>query len=100
MGDVRRELVELVEVLGATLWTASQGAGIPLVLCHGGPGLSDNLGSVAAMVDDIAVVHRYDQRGSGRSRFEGPFDVASFVADLDALRRHWGHRRWVVGGHS
>jgi proline iminopeptidase len=22
------------------------------------------------------------------------------VGDLDALRRHWGHERWVVGGHS
>jgi len=71
-----------------------------VVLCDGGPGLSDNLGPVAEMVDDLAQVHRYDQRGSGRSRSHGPFDVASFVADLDALRRHWGHERWLVGGHS
>jgi len=70
------------------------------VLCHGGPGLSDNLGPVAEMVDDLALVHRYDQRGSGRSRSAGPFDVASFVADLEALRQHWGHEQWLVGGHS
>lgn len=91
---------EEVEVLGATLWTASQGTGIPLALCHGGPGLSDNLGPVAEMVEDLALVHRHDQRGSGRSRSDGPFDVASFLADLEALRRHWGHERWLVGGHS
>ena len=98
--DVGEEVVELVEVPGATLWTASRGAGIPLVLCHGGPGLSDNLGAVAQMVEDVALVHRYDQRGAGRSRSDGPFDIASFVADLEALRQHWGHDRWVLGGHS
>jgi proline iminopeptidase len=94
------EIVEQVQVPGATLWTVSGGAGLPAVLCHGGPGLSDNLGPVAEMVEDLALVHRYDQRGSGRSRSSGPFDVDSFVADLDALRRHWGHDRWLVGGHS
>jgi proline iminopeptidase len=70
--DVQEEAVELVAVPGATLWTASQGAGIPLVLCHGGPGLSDNLGPIADMVDDIALAHRYDQRGAGRSPSHGP----------------------------
>lgn len=93
-------IVEQIDVPGAALWTVSQGTGLPLVLCHGGPGLSDNLEPVAEMVDDVALVHRYDQRGSGRSRSDGPFDVASFVADLEALRRHWGHERWLVGGHS
>jgi proline iminopeptidase len=93
-------MIERVAVPGATLWTLSEGAGLPLVLCHGGPGLSDNLAPVAEMVDDLALVHRYDQRGSGRSRSDGPFDVDSFVADLEALRRHWGHDRWLVGGHS
>ena len=82
-----KEKVELVEVPGATLWTASRGAGTPVVLCHGGPGLSDNLGPVAAMVEDRARVHRYDQRGSGRSHSDGPFDVGRFVADLEAYAR-------------
>jgi proline iminopeptidase len=91
---------EHVEVAGATLWTATQGDGVPIVLCHGGPGLSDNLGPVADMVDDLALVHRYDQRGSGRSRSDGPFDIPAFVADLEALRSHWDHERWIVGGHS
>jgi pimeloyl-ACP methyl ester carboxylesterase len=47
-------VAEIVDVPGATLWTESQGAGVPLVLCHGGPGLSDNLAPMAAMVDDVA----------------------------------------------
>lgn len=96
----QQRVEEVVQVPGAALWTVSQGSGLPLVLCHGGPGLSDNLGLVAGMVDDRALVHRYDQRGSGRSRSGGPFDVPSFIADLEALREHWGHERWVVGGHS
>ena len=85
---------------GARLWVASNGSGAPLVLCHGGPGLHDDLGDVAAMVDDIHTVYRWDQRGSGRSSPVGPYTIARFVADLDALRRHYGHERWIVGGHS
>ncbi|WP_157467799.1 alpha/beta fold hydrolase [Frankia sp. QA3] len=91
---------EAVAVPGGSLWTLSRGAGLPLVLAHGGPGLSNNLEPVAGMVDDLARVHLYDQRGCGRSRANGPFDIATLVADLEALRTHWRHERWVVGGHS
>jgi len=71
------------------------------VLCHGGPGLSDNLEPVAAMVDDLAFVVRYDQRGGGRSAEVGRlYDIATFVADLEGLRRELRFERWVVGGHS
>lgn len=91
---------EYVPVDGATLRTVRQGAGPALVLCHGGPGLWDYLGPVAAMVDDRATVYRYDQRACGRSTGRPPFDVATAIADLEALRAHWGVDRWVVGGHS
>ncbi len=90
----------MVSVGGASLWTESVGSGVPLVLAHGGPGLSNNLQAVAGMVGDIARVHLYDQRGSRRSSAGGPWDVETFVADLDSLREHWGHERWIVGGHS
>ena len=70
------------------------------MLCHGGPGLYDYLEPVAAMVDDLATVHRYDQRGCGRSQDAPPCDIASFVADLEALRVHWGYDAWTVLGHS
>ena len=82
------------------LRTTRQGTGPPLVLCHGGPGLWDYLEPVADMVDDLAIVYRYDQRACGRSSGEPPFDVASAVADLEALRRHWRLDSWTVGGHS
>ena len=33
---------------GVRLWATSQGRGLPLVLCHGGPGMWDNLTDLAA----------------------------------------------------
>jgi proline iminopeptidase len=91
----------IVEVDGARLWTTTSGAGpIPLALVHGGPGLCDNLAPLAEMVEDLATVHRYDQRGGGRSSSEPPFTVRRFIDDVDALRWHWSHARWMALGHS
>lgn len=91
---------ETVEVGGAELRTATEGQGRPVVLCHGGPGGTDTLGPAAAMISDIARVHRYDQRACGSSSGGPPYTMIQWDADLEALRRHWGHPRWVVGGHS
>jgi proline iminopeptidase len=96
------ERVEYVPIESGELWTASSGHGdIGLLLCHGGPGMSDNLSAVAAMVDDMVTVHRFDQRACGRSSggsAEQNLDTA--IADIEALRRHWGYDKWIVGGHS
>lgn len=72
----------------------------PMVLLHGGPGLWDYLAPLAAVIGERTVVHRYDQRGGGGSDDLGPFTTERWLADLDGLRRHWGHPRWVVVGHS
>lgn len=71
-----------------------------MVLCHGGPGGYDYLAPVANTVSDLCEVVRYDQRGSGRSQPIGPYDVATFVNDLETLRKHFNFERWIVGGHS
>jgi len=52
------------------------------------------------MIEDLSVVHRYDQRGGGRSTGDGPYEVGQFVEDLELLRAHWGHETWIVVGHS
>lgn len=91
---------EIVELEGSRLWTTCTGRGLPLILCHGGPGLWDYLKPVAAMVDDLATVYRYDQRGCGRSQGDGPNTVEQNIQDLEALRVYWGLDRWIVGGHS
>jgi proline iminopeptidase len=82
------------------LWTAKRGSGPAVVLCHGGPGTHDDLAPIADMLGDRYTVLRWDQRGSGRSRRTGPYTRARFVADLEALRTHFGYDDWVVGGHS
>ena len=91
---------EILLINGVRLWTAMQGTGQPMVLCHGGPGGYDYLAPVADAVSDVCQVVRYDQRGSGRSQPIGPYDVQTFINDLEGLREHFNFERWIVGGHS
>ncbi len=84
----------------ARLWTATQGSGIPLLLCSGGPGCCDYLAPVAAMLDDLAFVVRFEARGCGRSDAATTYAVGGAVGDLEAIREHYGIEHWVVGGHS
>lgn len=88
---------------GVRLWTATTGTATALpavVILHGGPGLWDDYAVLAEMLDDLTVVHRFDQRGCGRS---GPSELQSMqrsAQDIDELRQYWGHDRIVVIGHS
>ena len=91
---------DILQINGVRLWTAIQGTGQPMVLCHGGPGGYDYLAPVADMTSDLCRVIRYDQRGSGRSQPVGPYDVSTFVDDLEGLRKYFNFKRWIVGGHS
>ncbi|MEU6258861.1 alpha/beta hydrolase [Streptomyces sp. NPDC047043] len=88
---------------GVRLWAArSGGDGDPLVLCHGGPGLWDYFEDLAELLADLTPVVRWDQRGCGRSQrsVAGPWTSERFVADLDAVRRHFGLERMRLLGHS
>lgn len=88
---------------GARLWWTVRGdvgRQPPVVLLHGGPGLPDYLGEVADMVADLAPVHRYDQRGTGRSDWSGRHGLARHVADLAELLDAWRAPRAVLLGHS
>jgi proline iminopeptidase len=86
---------------GVVLWTATGGSGsIPVVLCHGGAGLWDYLQPVAESLSSVAHVHRWEQRGCGRSDRVGPYSITRYIADLEFLRRHFGHERWMAVGHS
>jgi proline iminopeptidase len=83
-----------------SLWTAEDGSGQGLVLCHGGPGLWDYLAPVSAMARQSARVVRWDQRGCGRSGPATSHSVQRYVEDLEAIRNAFGFPRWIVGGHS
>lgn len=82
-------------------WTRWARDGAPhVVLVHGGPGLWDYLGPLGELLAGSASVHRYDQRGCGRSTPSSEQSVQRSVADLEQLRRHWGVERLVLVGHS
>lgn len=79
------------------------GAGLPLVVIHGGLGLDHTLyrRTLGPLAEGRAVVH-FDQRANGRSV---PADVASIsmerlADDVVALSDHLGIDRLVAFGHS
>ena len=72
----------------------------PVVMLHGGPGLPDYLGDVATMIADLSPVYRYDQRGTGRSEWQGRHSLARHVDDLAELLDAWGATKAVLIGHS
>lgn len=87
---------------GARLWVSDDGIsdGVPVICCHGGPGVADYLAPVAAMISDMARVIRWDQRGSGRSSPTGPYRTSRFVADIDNIRAGANIQQCVLLGHS
>lgn len=85
---------------GARIWMATTGHGTDLALAHGGPGLWDYLEPLAEFLQPCARIHRWDQRGGGRSSGADTYTVERFVADMEAVRQATGAPRWVAGGHS
>jgi len=86
---------------GALLWTVVEGAGPPAVLCHGGPGLWDYLGGLSALLRDVLRVHRWDQRGCGRSGPAAAYGIEQAVQDVQELHSKLGvDEKWIVVGHS
>jgi proline iminopeptidase len=55
---------------------------------------------VAPALAPMATVVRWDQRGCGRSPRRGPYTLARFTADLDAVRERLGGPAVSLLGHS
>ncbi len=89
-----------VAASGAQLWTTESGSGTALLLFNGGPGCSDYLQPVAAMLDDRCRVIRFEARGCGRSSWDGKYDLDTLLDDAEVIRRAYDVERWIVGGHS
>ncbi|MEU5693837.1 alpha/beta hydrolase [Actinosynnema sp. NPDC020468] len=91
---------EVIADDGTRIWATAVGTGKPVLLCHGGPGLWDMFDGLP---DALARRHRlirWDQRGGGRSDRVGPYTMARTIADLDAVRRHFGAATTALLGHS
>lgn len=95
-------LIEMDDGARLRTWTSGPviPRGLPVVMVHGGPGVPDYLAPVAGIIDDLCLVHRYDQRGVGGSPWEGEHTIARHVRDLALLFDAWGHDRVVLVGHS
>jgi proline iminopeptidase len=95
-------MIEMDDGARLRTWTAGPVAPrrLPVVMVHGGPGVPDYLAPVAGIIDDLCPVHRYDQRGTGGSPWEGEHTIARHVRDLALLLDEWGHDRVVLAGHS
>jgi len=87
-------------VPGGAIVATQAGSGTPVLILHGGPGLSDYTASLAAELDDAFRVIRFQQRGLGPSTTSGPFDVDRHMADAVAVLDAAGADRAYVIGHS
>ena len=78
--------------------------GEPFIFSHGGPGLSQNY--LLPYFDALAANYQlifYDQRGSGKSAFPKDttsINIATFVEDIEAIRKHFGKDKITLVGHS
>jgi pimeloyl-ACP methyl ester carboxylesterase len=77
------------------------GSGAPVLLLHGGPGLSyDYLDDVADDIGGDFEIATYQQRGIAPSMLDGPFDVPTHIADVGAVLDALGWPKAFVAGHS
>ncbi|HEY3612629.1 MAG TPA: alpha/beta hydrolase [Gaiellales bacterium] len=89
------------EVPGGVLRGVLAGAGEPVLLLHGGPGLSWDY--LRPLVGELAAGHRvavYQQRGLPPSAAGAPFDVATQARDVVAVLDELGWERAAIVGHS
>lgn len=86
------------------LFCQASGEGSPVVVVHGGPGLSQDylLPQMEKLSDHHKVIF-YDQRGCGRSAGESedtPITMKTYLDDLDALISQLGKEKVSLVGHS
>jgi pimeloyl-ACP methyl ester carboxylesterase len=97
------ETSRLVDVDDTRLYVAERGAGFPLLVLHGGPGLDHTM--FADYLDPLADAYRLllvDQRAQGRSdpAPASTLTLARMAADVTALARALGLDAYAVLGHS
>jgi proline iminopeptidase len=94
-----------IEVTGGPVWyrVAGEGAGVPLLVLHGGPGGTSCRFSLFEPMGEERPVIRYDQLGTGRSGRPDDLSlwtVERFVEELHTIRQRLGLERLHLLGHS
>jgi pimeloyl-ACP methyl ester carboxylesterase len=91
----------MVEVIGGRLGGWVVGDGVPVLLLHGGPGLSfEYLDELGSELGDGFQVAGYQQRGLEPSTAEGPFTIAQAINDTLAVLEFLNWSRALIVGHS
>lgn len=85
---------------GATVHYEVVGEGPPVLLVAGTASDGASWAPLTERLKDRFTVILPDNRGSGRTRFEGEIRMGDIVDDLAGLIGHLGHERVAVVGHS
>jgi proline iminopeptidase len=94
-----------IAVEGGRVWyrVVGTGPGTPLLLLHGGPGMTSHYLEPLTVLADERPVVLYDQLGSGRSERpsgDSLWTVERFVREVATLREALGLERVHLLGHS
>ncbi len=89
---------------GTKLYVKTIGRGEPMIVVHGGPGMSHDyfLPQMAELAQDFNLIF-YDHRVSGRSSADvdsADVSLQMFLADIDGLREAFGLEKINLLGHS
>lgn len=92
------------KINGTELYYQIIGSGEPIVIVHGGPGLSHNyfLPSLKSLSDKHRLIF-YDQRASGKSDLNinsESITLDNFIRDIDELRNSLGIEKLNLMAHS
>jgi proline iminopeptidase len=99
MSEVTSQLPFTANTSAGPIVGSVQESGAPLLLLHGGPGMSDYMELLTPELTGWRSI-RYQQRGLAPSTVAGPFTVERHVADAVAVLDELGIDRAVVLGHS
>jgi pimeloyl-ACP methyl ester carboxylesterase len=90
-----------VEATGGTLGGWVVGDGAPVLLVHGGPGLSyEYLDGLAEELGTGVRIAAFQQRGLAPSTLAGPFTISQAIDDVTAVLDGLGWPQAVLVGHS
>lgn len=95
---------KLVEVNDAQLYCRSYGTGEPLLVIHGGPGLSMDylLPWLSKLAENRKVIF-YDQRGCGKSNSkinEQVINIDTYLKDIESIKDAYQIKKMDILGHS
>ena len=96
---------QTIEHNGVKIHYTIVGAGKPILLLSGGPGMSlDYMVPIADLLSDSFQCILLDQRGTGKSIVPiydtNYINIAATLEDIEFLRKHLGYEEWIVLGHS